>query len=232
MTETSAVHVRTLALATLTEADLEACRAVLSDDERERAGRFVFPANRVEYIAAHGLVRQTLGALVGRAPADLVFAVPEEGGKPFLADPSGHGIDFNLSHTTGMVACAVGIGCAVGIDLEPLDRRIELGIARRFFAADEYQWLTDLDDGARAAGFLRLWTLKEAVAKAVGLGLQLGFDAFSVRPDPPRLEVPPPGFATAWRLQQWQPGPGHLAALACHGPAPVVDVEPGRISLR
>ncbi len=232
MSEASAVHVRTLALAGLTDADLEACRAVLSDDERERADRFVFPSNRAEYFAAHGLVRQLVGELVGRAPADLVFAVPDGGGKPFLVDPPGQGLDFNLSHTTGMVACAVGIGCAVGIDLEPLDRRVELNIARRFFARDEYQWLTGLDDGDRQAGFLNLWTLKEAVAKAVGLGIQLGFEAFSVRPDPPRLEIPPRGFATDWHLQQWRPGPGHLAALAYHGQAPVVEVAPGRISLR
>lgn len=214
MTATNAVQVRTLALADLTEADLEASRAVLSDAERQRADRFVFPASRSEYIAAHGLVRQMLGDLVGCAPADLVFAVAKEGGKPFLTDPPGAGIDFSLSHATGMVACAVGFGCAVGIDLESLDRRVSLGIARRFFAADEYAWLTGLAEDAQPAAFLHLWTLKEAVAKAVGLGIQLGFGAFSMRPDPPRLELPPPGFGTGWRLEQWQPGPGHVAALA------------------
>jgi len=230
-----------LDLTALEPAALDRCRAVLTDEERDRAARFAFPVNRLEYEAAHGLLRQELAAELaatwGGGPADLVFGAPLEGSKPVLEWPRVPGLDFNISHTTGMVACAIAWNCAVGIDLEPLDRRVQISIAQRFFAPQEYAWLMALDDAAREPAFLQLWTLKEAVAKAVGRGLQLGFETFSVHPQPPRLTALPSeaGSLADWTLRQWQPAPGHLAAVAVRGqdgaPPPVFDIVPGRISL-
>lgn len=204
------VHVRVLPV---DETDGDG--SLLSPDERERAGRFAFAADRRQYVAAHGMVRLLLGELLGADPAGLRFA--SGGGKPRLIEPLVPGLDLSLSHAAGIAACAVAFGRLIGIDAEPLSRRVGPGVARRFLAADEAAWLDSVPPDGRAERLLDLWTLKEALAKAVGLGIQIGFGRLSLRPDPPRaIRLPPEaGAAAAWRFAQWRPTTGHVAAVAC-----------------
>jgi 4'-phosphopantetheinyl transferase len=75
----------------------------------------------------------------------------------------------------------------VGFDLERFDRRIELEIADRYFRPEEVSWLMGLPPSERPRGFLRLWTLKEALIKATGEGLSRELDSFWFDVFPPRL---------------------------------------------
>ena len=114
-------------------------------------------------------------------------------------------VSFNLSHANGMVGVAVLAqpDVPVGFDLERFDRRIELEIADRYFRPEEVSWLMGLAPDERPRGFLRLWTLKEALIKATGEGLSRELDSFWFDVFPPRLhfvsgdepEVP-------WRFEQ------------------------------
>ena len=210
------VHVRTLTLDGRKPAHPADFETLLCPEERQRADRFLRPVHRAEYVAAHGLLRRMLGELLDIDPAALVFATPPGGGKPFLAEPSVAGLDINLSHTTGMVACAVAFGGVVGVDVEWRDRRVGIGVIRQVLTDDECRWVQSLPDSEQDIGFLRLWTLKEAVAKALGQGLSLSFSSVSVQPDPPRLLFLPPDGVTAWQLRQWRTASGHVAAVACH----------------
>ncbi len=216
LAEGAVVHIRTLALDGLEPAHLADFAAVLCPEERQRADRYLRPVHSAEYVAAHGLLRRMLGELLDIDPAALVFATSPGGGKPFLAEPQVVGLDINLSHTTGMVACAVAFGGVVGVDVEWRERRVGSDVVRHVLTEDESHWLQGLPDSEQDVGFLRLWTLKEAVAKALGQGLSLSFNSFSVRPDPPRLLFLPPEGVTAWHLEQWHTASGHVAAVACH----------------
>lgn len=187
----------------------------LTPEERARAGRYRREQDRVLFVAARGVLREALRRRFGVAWVHV--AAPPDGGKPRLAgDGLPPRLDFNLSHADGMVACALGVGVEVGVDVERLDRAgsdLVADLAAARLAPEERAGLRD------AAGFLRLWTLKEAVAKAVGLGLALPFDRFACASDPPRLtrSAPELGEADAWRLDQWCDG-AHVAALAVRGP--------------
>ena len=149
-------------------------------------------------------------------------ATPHEAGtvcSPLGAKPSARGtglpanLDVNLSHAEDLVACVLGTGVSIGINVEPIDGVIDAAeIARAQFAPDEQA------SGRDAATFLRMWTLKDAVAKATGLGLALKLSAFACATAPPRLPraAPALGPEDAWRLDRWEDA-RHVVALAVRG---------------
>jgi phosphopantetheinyl transferase len=76
---------------------------------------------------------------------------------------------------------------ACGIDVETMRPVAAERIARRYFAPAETLWLGRLPEAARQHAFFRLWTLKEAAAKALGQGLagnlaRLAFDVSGPAP--------------------------------------------------
>jgi 4'-phosphopantetheinyl transferase len=163
--------------------------STLDEIERARAARFVFPRHRVQFITAHALVRTALGRLCGVPPAAWRFVADAHGKPSAWLEDGPAPVSFNLSHTEGMVGLAIrlGAGWAIGFDLEPVARTVDLAVADRFFAAREVAWLGGLAESARAEGFVRLWTLKEAFIKATGKGLTQNLAAFSFDPFPPRI---------------------------------------------
>lgn len=156
-------------------------RAVLAPEELATAERMrALNADADGYLAARWLVRACLSrAVPAVAPAAWTFA-RTEAGKPFVTGP-GHAADlhFNLSHTDGLVACAVGTS-AVGIDVEALERGTDiLATVHRAFAPRE---LVPAPDARRA---VELWTVKEAYLKGLGTGIARHLDRFVVVPEAP-----------------------------------------------
>jgi 4'-phosphopantetheinyl transferase len=152
--------------------------AVLSDDERARAGRFRFEEDQHRSIVARATLRRVLGTYLSRSPQDLHFVFGPQG-KPALADGA---LEFNVSHSGPLVLLAFAAGSPVGVDVEQeKPERDRLGIAQRFFAEPEVEKVRCADDVARA--FYRTWTAKESVIKAVGGGLSIDLSSFLVTPD-------------------------------------------------
>lgn len=103
------------------------------------------------------------------APRDLTFTY-NRWGKPALA--GGAPLEFNITHAYEVVALAFTRGRRVGIDVERIDRAIDvLALADRFFTAEEAASLRGLEEPHRSAAFFRGWTRKEAFVKAQGEGL-------------------------------------------------------------
>ena len=157
--------------------------ALLSPDERERHQRLRFARDRAVYRCAHTLLRLLLSEAVGGAPEAHRFEAGSHG-KPGLL-PAVPGLDFNLSHTAGLVACALAWGAPVGVDVEHCVRRADLaGVGRRVFSAAEQAALAALADAAQSDRFFEYWTLKEAYMKARGLGFSLPPASFELSRGP------------------------------------------------
>lgn len=150
-------------------------RRSLSHDERCRADRYRHEEDRRRSVAARGLLRHALNDRVPEiACADWPIEVMESG-RPVVAAPGG--LSVSVTHTPGLVAVAVTEDVDVGVDAEWIDRRVNFDqVARRFFAPSERDELAQLPDSERRRRFFRYWVLKEAYAKARGLGLAIGLD--------------------------------------------------------
>jgi 4'-phosphopantetheinyl transferase len=202
------------------DVEVDALRACLSEDERARAGRFFSARGRDQFVVARGRLRQVLGALSGRSPRALAFAVAA-GGKPRLED--GGRLRFNVAHSGDLMLCAVSLDHEVGVDVERV--REDIGhedIARRFFAEDEVRSLAAVPPASRREAFFACWTRKEAVVKATGEGLARSLDGFAVSVDPARAELrradPALGRIDEWSLLVVPVPAGYHATVAVRAP--------------
>lgn len=121
---------------------------------------------RSGHTTAHGLLKMCLEKDGIEFGEDAGMSYNEHG-KPSLTE---HGaVKFNLSHSKGICACALS-GCECGVDCENV-REYRLRAAARCFSPDERRALEKLDGAERDLMFFRLWTLKEAYVKALGIGI-------------------------------------------------------------
>jgi 4'-phosphopantetheinyl transferase len=145
-------------------------------------------------------------------------------GKPRFSAPFDT-LGFNWSHSGDVALFAIGRGPSafeVGVDVERVKARARaIELANRFFAADETEALRALGPDDLLAGFLRLWTAKEAVLKAHGGGLSYGLHrvafALSGSQVVPHLfdgEIAP---ASAWQVRPLSLGDELVAATAWRG---------------
>ena len=195
--------------------------ALLTDEERRRLLEFRAAAPRRLHLVARAVQRTALSRLVPAVKsADWRF---ERGatGRPALAAAHRLPVDFNIAHTQGMVVMATGRDVRLGIDVERLERRRSLDIARRYFSPPEIAALDALPVDAQARRFVELWTLKEAYLKAVGSGIAggLGSMTFDWSADGIRFERASDPDAASWRFRQWSSDEDFLVALAWRAPA-------------
>jgi 4'-phosphopantetheinyl transferase len=205
VTTASTLDVWLLRVDRLSEEDLIPVLPVLDGEERAQMARFHHARNRVEYGAAHVLTRLALAQVLSVQSSSLSFVAGPNGKPAVHRNGQPAPISFNLSHAKGMVGVAVlaRSEVPVGFDVESFDRRIDLDVADRYFRPEEVNWLTSLAPDDRPRGFLRLWTLKEALIKATGEGLSRELDSFWFEVFPPRLHfVPTDGTESGWRFEQ------------------------------
>jgi 4'-phosphopantetheinyl transferase len=211
--------------------DLQKRYVELLDPEELRRWRgFLVEEPRLQFLVAHALLRVALSRHAPVPPRDWAFA-KNEYGRPHVAAPEAHrGIVFNISHAEGLVACALGRGCDLGVDVECRAREVNfLGLARSKFAPSEADRLERAHPDRRRSIFFDHWTLKESYIKARGMGLKIPLKVFwfDLEGDRPRI-----GFAPEWqddpaRWRFWRrdPTPRHRLALALSSDEPDVRVD-------
>ncbi|MEO9529231.1 4'-phosphopantetheinyl transferase superfamily protein [Roseibium sp.] len=189
------------------DALLPSISAQLIAEERARADRFVVQDARRLYIVAHALLHHALGrhGVVARE-----FALNDYG-KPFLPGTS---IRFNVSHTEGLAAVAIAREIEIGVDVELVrDLRDRESVARAVFCQEEIEEIGKCREPLER--FFQLWTAKEAVMKATGLGFSMPPKQIGFAGHKPQLVALPPdhGAPQDWWLESTRIG-AHWFALA------------------
>jgi len=163
----------------------------LSKDELIKMQRFKFAKHQHQYLITRALIRSLLSYYDSYshvhadthtqiAPQDWQFE-KNQWGKPYIIQQQNpNNWAFNLSHTEGLICCAISQGNSLGVDVEDIQRTGEtLKIADRYFSPQEYKTLIQLPSTERNDRFFDLWTLKESYIKACGKGLSIPLDEFS-----------------------------------------------------
>ena len=198
----------------LSPAELERCASILDEPERARAARFMRAADRAQFVASHAALRFLLAARLAGAPSDVRFAVGA-GGKPELVGGTQEHLAFNLSHSGDRALIGLTSGVPIGVDVEavrPLPDAVR--IARAHFAADEAATLAAQPRDALEATFFGLWTRKEATVKALGTGLSLPLDRFSVTLPPAAPRILRGARDSAWTFATLDLGSAYAATVA------------------
>ena len=172
-------------------------QASLSSFEAQRAKRFRFERHRRRFIVSRGRLRQQLGARLGVRPEAVELAYGANG-KPCLKH---NGWRFNISHCDDVALFAFSKTSEVGVDVEAIRPIREAdAIAAHVFSPLE-RLACEMNQPLE---FLRCWTRKEALVKALGEGLSMPLEQFDI------------AHAPGWRLHSFFPLPGFIAAVACH----------------
>lgn len=207
-----------------------AYRMLLTPQERQQEDRFHFARDRHRYLLTRALVRTVLSRYAPVEPASWRFASGPFGRPRIDGAPCDEtrGLDFNLSHTAGLVVLAVARDMGVGVDVENIRRSAVLEAVDHFFAPAEARALGALPAALQPHRFFELWTLKESYIKARGMGLQIPLDSFAFALDDARdigFALADPQGDAAWHFRQLQPTPDHMVALCSDAPARIVCRE-------
>ena len=159
-----------------------AARQVLAPAERAKADRFARTADRVRFTATRAALRSLLAQRVGCAPAEVPLASGPHG-KPFL-DVAGDAPLFNLSHSGAHALIVLGdarVVSEVGIDIEECKDDVDTeAIFSLAFTGRECREVRDAGD--RLQALYSRWVGKEAVLKAIGVGVAEHLKSIGLHP--------------------------------------------------
>lgn len=159
------------------------------------ASAYRHPVARQRFLIRRGTMLSLVGPRMGIPAADVELRYGEFG-KPYVEG----GIEFNVSSSRDF--CLYALGPSVGVDVEAIEtswghRKLAV------FTRNEAAWV-----GEDERRFYEIWTRKEAVIKALGVGLSLDLKTLDVLNSP--IEV----MGRSVKIVDLDVGPGYVAAVA------------------
>lgn len=210
---------------------LNACRALLSKDENDKASRFHFGQDTIHYIAARGFLRSLLARHISINPEQIIFDYGLYGKPTLTQEHNLQGLNFNLSHSGGIALCAIAYQRNLGIDIEK-KRYIKdcKDVAQSCLTQEELESLIPLSKEEYSTGFLKLWTQKEAYIKALGQGLSYPLQEFCI---PYKSGVVPifaydrhdPQQKGRWEFHDIDTTNDYIATLAVEGSGTLIQLN-------
>ena len=210
--------------------DLDAIRGdesrwqkLLSSDECKRAARFHFERDRQRFVASRAWLRMIAAGYLVADAKELTFSYSEKEKPSLGASLANSGLNFNISHSSGIALLAFTRRRDIGVDVEQIRRDFDVEtIARRFFSKYEQERVSALPPEQKVEAFYRCWTRKEAYVKATGDGLSLPLSQFDVSIEDGETDAllatrPDGSEAGQWRLMEVPAGSKHIAAVCVRG---------------
>jgi len=138
---------------------------IMNTGEIARTNRYLYATDKNRAIITRGSLRFLLGKYLNKKPSSLLFEVAKNN-KPYLKNESGSALHYNISHSGNWVILAVA-DKEVGVDIEYINPQFDYqDILTDNFSEDEISFIMENPEH-----FFTLWTRKEALTKATGIGL-------------------------------------------------------------
>lgn len=149
--------------------DFDNLTEIISADRIKKAIKYKSEKDRKLSILSSLLLDKALRKY-GLCEKDMQYSTNDYG-KPYFINAKE--LHFSISHS-GDYAMVVMSDKEIGCDIQQI-KDVNLRIADRFFAADECEYVKSTED------FFRIWALKESFIKAVGKGLAIPLNSFSIQ---------------------------------------------------
>ncbi len=160
----------------------------LDELERERAMRFRPMSCRRHYVAAHIALRRILGKYLGVDPSAVRFTYdcqlcgnPAHGRPRLGGEYESCDLRFSLACSNGIAVIAVSRNQSVGVDIESELPNLNISpLALRVCTPAERSYVGE--GKGSMLRFLQVWTRKEALGKAAGVGIRYLLGAVAAGP--------------------------------------------------
>ena len=204
---------------------VEQAEAALDSSEKRRLSRYRLPRPRHEFALCRAALRAMLCRRLGCRNDDLAFGASPHGKPAALVAGRPAPVCFNVSHSGNHALIALAERGRIGVDVEERRSRPDPdGPIRTVFCPAEQAELAAACGAHKTDLFFRLWTMKEALIKALGTGLSLDTFGFEIPPSlrhgSPTGEFRFPHDPTVgWRVDNL--GTDDFAAAVAHELEPV-----------
>ncbi|WP_394522579.1 4'-phosphopantetheinyl transferase family protein [Lacrimispora sp. JR3] len=169
-------------------ADLDRCRKVseihyedyLSDEEKKRLNLIRMPRPQNRMMLRRSLTRLILSGVLDCSPNEIRFS-RNSYGKPFILEPVTD-MKFNLSHSGEYLILIADRTREVGIDIETAQsfRKRTYEALKVLYSPEEFTYYQRLSRQEQYQMFCRTWVMKEAVTKALSVGLTVDLGTISL----------------------------------------------------
>ena len=124
----------------------------------------------------HLVLRVILSDYLNLCPDKIVFGQGRHG-KPYIVSwQNNTNLRFNMSHSGKYAVIVITHNVEIGVDIECIRTLKQMAIlAKRTFSTIEYKYFLQLSLNDQREMFFRVWTGKEALSKALGIGFSLNF---------------------------------------------------------
>ena len=157
----------------------EKSNPLLSDEEKERCNRYVNEAEKIRYTCNHRFVRKVLSKYLSIPASQIKFNLSEMG-KPFLKNSN---IYFNYSYRTTFGLLAISNNREIGVDIEKMKTLHDLKTFCDFsFSDKEKELIFNSSEENFEETLFTFWTFKEAIIKAIGVGLNTDLTQIDLSP--------------------------------------------------
>lgn len=151
--------------------------SLISDYKTESYNKYRRFEDKLRCLLGQFLIKKMINYEINLNPRDMLFDINDYG-KPYLKNDSN--IHFNISHSGEYVVGIIDRNF-VGIDIEKIDNIDFENLSKNFYTKDEHEYLLKQNDPKDC--FYKIWTLKESYIKAVGKGLSIPLNTFSIIPN-------------------------------------------------
>jgi 4'-phosphopantetheinyl transferase len=156
-------------------------RDILSEDEMQKLDSYKIADDKMRFYIGKIMAKVIVSSYLKKDAKNIRF-ITNQYGKPYLEN--NNGFLFNISHSGDWVI-AVFANYEVGVDVQQLciDKKMDFAnIAKHAFHKDEIAYINEAKEAEKHIRFYDIWSVKEAIIKARGIGFYGNLTEFCVLP--------------------------------------------------